>query len=190
MRGIAHLLLCLALGCAGSSGAGNTAGPPLLETGEWNDVDADLVARGIIDEALKSRFVEEWQQSHAEKKPTLRLYPIRNRTTAYINHRFFTKQLEQALVRAGKLTVVAAAEERAHTSDGALEDVREEGDDQAQGRHDADVDLVLNGWILSQEEQDAAVTVRSYLTSVEIVDVVTEKKLWIGQKRIRKQIPR
>lgn len=190
MRGYAHLLLCLALGCASSSGGGSGSGPPPLETGEWNDVDADLVARGIIEEALKSRFVEEWQQSHADKKPTLRLYPIRNRTTAYINHRFFTKQLEQALVRAGKLTVVAAAEERARSSDGELEDVREQADDQAQGRRDADVDLVLNGWILSQEEQDAAVTVRSYLTSVEIVDVATEKKVWIGQKRIRKQIAR
>lgn len=189
MRAYAHLVLCFALGCASTTG-GSAAAPPPLETGEWNDVDADLVARGIIEEALKSRFVEEWQQGHADKKPTLRLYPIRNRTTAYINHRFFTKQLEQALVRAGKLAVVAAAEERAHTSDGELEDVREQADDQAQGRHDADVDLVLNGWIVSQEEQDAAVTVRSYLTSVEILDVATEKKVWIGQKRIRKQIAR
>jgi hypothetical protein len=178
----------LFLAACASTPKGEGAAP--LETGVWNDVDADQVAEALIGAAKEAAFAEAWSTAHQGKTPKLRLYPIRNRSTEYINHRFFTKRLEAALVATKKVEVLMAVEEKQKTSDGELEDVRDQADDKSQGRHDADVDLVLNGWILTQEESDATATVRSYLTTVEVMDVATEKKLWIGEKRIRKRIER
>ncbi|MFO0722981.1 MAG: hypothetical protein U1E65_04290 [Myxococcota bacterium] len=186
MRSLSLFALALAA-CATTPKA---EGPAPLETGAWNDVDADQVAEALIGAAKQAAFAETWSAAHQGKTPKLRLYPIRNRSAEYINHRFFTKRLEAALVATKKVEVVLAVDEQPKTSDGELEDVRDQADDKAQGRHDADVDLVLNGWILTQEESDATATVRSYLTTLEVVEVASEKKLWLGEKRIRKRIER
>jgi hypothetical protein len=166
--------LGLGAGCAASSG------PPRPEvertartvdlSGEWNDTDSDLVAAEIIDGCLKSRWIEEWRDAHAGKKPTLRLYPIKNKTAGYIDYRYFTKQIEQALLRSGKVEVAAAPDESSDPGAGVP------------------ADLILNGVLLSQDDHAGEQELRAYLTSVEVIDPATQKKVWEGQKRIRKLI--
>jgi penicillin-binding protein activator len=142
-------------------------------SGEWNDVDADLVARAMIDECLKSQWAEQWAAAHGGKKPVLRLYPILNRTTAYIDYRYFTKQIEAALVASGRLDVVAGTAVEA---------------DPEAPPPEAPADFQLTGSILSQEDTDGQRELRAYLTSIEIIETATQKKAWVGQKRIRKLI--
>lgn len=182
---LAACAACLA--CAGSSAPAD--GPkevtrtdlPYDLSGEWNNVDADLVARAIIDECLKSDWVDRWSTSNQGKKPVLRLFPIRNRTTAYIDYRFFTKQIEAALVRSGKVDVIAAEEESGPaTSDGES--------DQLPQYDAAGADFVFTGWIVSQDDKAGDKEVRAYLTSIEIVEAASKKKAWVGQKQIRKLI--
>jgi penicillin-binding protein activator len=147
-------------------------------SGEWNDVDADLVARAMIDDCLGSKWAETWSGAHG-RKPVLRLEPIRNRTNAYIDHRYFTKQIEAALLRSGQVEVVAGSEEtRSATSDGEIEDSSDAGG----------ADFVLNGWIVSQDDKAGDQEVRAFLTSIEILEIATKKKAWVGQKQIRKLI--
>jgi hypothetical protein len=175
--------LPILVSCAGG-GAGK---PPEIErterpadlSGEWNDVDADLVASEIIDTCFKSPWVDQWTQSHAGKKPTLRLEPIKNKTVGYINYKYFTKQIESALLKSGKVDVVRGPEDGIASSSDP--DAKPAGPPS---------DLVVNGVILSQDDQAGNQEVRAYLTSIEIVELATQKKLWEGQKRIRKLISR
>jgi hypothetical protein len=154
-------------------------------SGEWNDTDADLVALAIIQECLASSWPETWTQAHGGKKPVIRLYPIRNRTTGYIDYRYFTKQIEAALVRSGRLDVIAGLDE-VRSSDGSDGEVGDTGAEM--GRDESGADFVLNGWVLSQEDQEGSREVRAYLTSIEIIEVASQKKAWVGQKKIRKLI--
>lgn len=202
-RRCAAVTFGLALASASSACAGATPGPesaappargesatpsdhPVELSGAWNDVDADLVATEIIRDFLASDWVADWSARHAGKTPTLRLYPIRNRTTGYIDHRFFTKRFEAALVRSGKVAVLLALDEKPRTSDG--EDVLDQDDEATRGRDERAVDFVLNGTLIVQEDRAGNRQVSAYLATVEIVETATQRKAWIGQKRVRKLI--
>src|SRR5262245_27279883 len=137
----------------------STSKPPPVEvvrtddnidlSGEWNDVDSDQVAAAMIDDCLKSTWPESWSKDHG-KRPVVRLSPIKNKTDGYIDYRYFTKQLEAALLRSGRVDVVSSLEEA-----GAA---REERDDQAvhasddtakTQQNETGSDFILTGWILS-----------------------------------------
>ncbi|MCK6550800.1 penicillin-binding protein activator LpoB [Myxococcota bacterium] len=191
------LPVSVALACA-LTGCASTPPPPagtdvkrtdeaIDLSGEWNDVDADTVAKAIIDECLSSPWIQTWRDANEQKRPVVRLYPIKNKTVGYIDHRYFTKQIEAAFVRSGLVDVVSSKEE--------AEDARAERDDQAQHASDDTAkaqgqetgsDFILNGWILTQDDRAGAKEVRAYLTSVEIIDTTTQKKACVAQKRIKK----
>jgi hypothetical protein len=154
---------------------------PVEKSSEWTDVDADEVAAAMIQDCLSSTWPETWSKERG-RKPVVRLHPIRNKTDAYIDYRYFTKQLEAALLRSGRVDVVSSLEEA-----GAA---REERDDQALHASDETAkphqnetgsDFILTGWILSEGGGT-----KSYLTSLELVETETQKKAWVGQKRIKK----
>lgn len=190
-------LLLLAAALVGCGGPAATSAPPAPApatpsdhpvelSGAWNDVDADLVATEIIRDFLASDWITDWRSRNGDKTPTLRLYPIRNRTTGYIDHRFFTKRFEAALVRSGKMSVLLAHDEKPRTSDG--EDLVTQDDAAARGRDEREVDFILNGTLIVQDDRAGDRQVSAYLATVEIVETATQRKAWIGQKRIRKLI--
>jgi penicillin-binding protein activator len=157
-------------------------------SGDWNDVDADAVAAAMIEECMKSTWAETWAASHG-KKPVIRLHAVKNKTDGFIDYRYFTKQLEAALLNSGRVEVVSSLEE----ADAA----REERDDQSMHASDETAkthqnetgsDFILTGWILSQNDEQGNQAVKSYLTSLELVETETQKKAWVGQKRIKKLI--
>lgn len=182
------LLLVLPLGACSSGGGAQAGDPKPVErvehavdlSGEWNDVDSDLVAGAMIGDCLGAAWIRDWGAAKPGVKPVVRLHPVRNRTVAYIDYRYFTKQIEAALVRSGKIDVVASLEE--------LED--DEGEVAGPPRDEPAADFVMTGVIVSQEDKVEAREVVAYLTSIELLQVETNKKVWIGQKRIRKLIER
>jgi uncharacterized protein (TIGR02722 family) len=160
-------------------------------SGNWNDTDANLVASEMIKDCLSHPWIAKFRASHPGKNPTVRVYPIRNRSTEHINDKFFTKQVERALLNSGDVDVVASLEEAG--------DVRGERDEQSQFASDSSVkshgnetgtDFVLNGWVLSQNDSDAGTQVRAFITTMELLDASTNRKAWIGEKRIKKSIAR
>jgi penicillin-binding protein activator len=189
----ASLALVVMFGCGSTQ---KPAEPSVTRTdqaidlsGEWNDVDADSVAQAIIGECLSGPWIQEWRDKHDQRRPIVRLYPIKNKTPSYIDYRYFTKQIEQAFVRSGLVDVVSSREE--------AEDARDERDDQAVHASDESAkshggelgsDFILNGWILTQEDDAGGKQVRAYLTSIEIIETATQRKAWVGQKRIKKLI--
>lgn len=193
LTGWLSLTALTALGCAGapaaapgaaSPPAGVPSDAPVELSGEWNDVDADLVAREIITDFLGSTWIEAWRREHAGATPTLRLYPIKNRTTGYVDHRFFTKRFEAALVQSGQIRVLLALDEQPRSSDG--EDITTTS--APTGEAEREADFILNGTLLLQEDVAGQRKVSAYLTTVEIVETATQRKAWIGQKRLRKLI--
>lgn len=189
-RGAFFLVLTLAA-CASDKSATQ---PQVVRTdqaidlsGEWNDVDADSVAKAMIEDCLSSPWIQEWRNAHEQRRPVVRLYPIKNKTAGYIDYRYFTKQIEQAFVRSGLVDVVSSREE--------AEEVREERADQGEHASDDTVkaqgqelgsDFILSGWILTQDDSAGDQEVRAFLTSIEIIDTTTQRKAWVGQKRIKK----
>lgn len=196
-----HLLPVLALGATLVAGCYPTgpARPPVQRvgantkvdlSGNWNDTDANLVAKAMITDALSRPWAAK-HKAKSGKNPVVKLYPIRNRTSEHINTKFFTKQVEMELVNSGNVGVVAASDET-----GAARAERRD-----QGRHASDLtkkenqnetgsDYVLNGWIVAQNDAAGGQQVRAYLVTMELVNVETQQKVWMKVHRLKKVVSR
>jgi len=158
-------------------------------SGNWNDTDANMVARSMIRDCLSRPWLARYKAKHG-KEPVIRLYPIKNRSDEHINWRYFTKQVEMELINAG-IQVVADLEE--------AQDNRLEREDQAHHASDETVksqgketgsDFILNGWILTENDAVDGKEVRAYITTMELVDTETNVKAWMHVKKIKKVVSR
>jgi len=156
-------------------------------SGKWNDTDSRLVA----EEMLKDCLSEPWLQDYvAQKKtPTVVVGDIRNMSHEHISTETFINDIERALVNSGKVDFVANKAER--------DELRGEVADQAANAsvetrqaagEESGADLMLLGSINSTVDQEGGKSVVFYQINLELVNLTTHRKLWIGDKKIKKFI--
>lgn len=157
-------------------------------SGKWNDTDSRLVSEAMIDDALKQRWSGDFS-ARKFRNPVVIVGQIRNMTHEHISTETFTKDLERALLNSGKVDFVAAKNERG--------EIREERADQAENSLPATVkknkkeigaDFILSGTINSIVDKATADAVIYYQVNLEIIDMESNKKIWIGEKKIKKRI--
>jgi penicillin-binding protein activator len=159
-------------------------------SGNWNDTDANQVARAMIQDCLSRPWAMNFKAEKG-KVPVVRLWPIKNRSSEHINAKFFTKQVEMELINSGLVKVVADLEE--------AQDNRDERADQAHHASDRTVkaqqqetgsDFVLNGWLITQNDAVDGQEVRAYVTTMELSNSESNEKVWMKVHQIKKVISR
>ncbi len=116
---------------------------------------------------------------------------IKNRTDEHINVDVFMKDLEQALVNSSKVRFVASRDER--------QGIRQERFDQNQeGLTDPETikqigketgaDFMLIGSVNSVKDETSGRYVILYQVNTELVDLLTNEKVWIGQNHLKKVV--
>ncbi|UCG52355.1 MAG: penicillin-binding protein activator LpoB [Candidatus Latescibacterota bacterium] len=159
-------------------------------SGKWNDTDSRLVSEEMIGDCLvspwKTRFVEQHQ-----KKPTVIVGVVQNKSTEHIAIDTFIGDMERAFINSDEVTVVASAAER--------EQLREERQDQQTyaseetmkkwGR-ELGADFLLGGTISSILDEDRGEKVVFYQVDLTLIDLESNAKVWLGQKKIKKYIGR
>lgn len=155
-------------------------------SGRWNDTDSRLVSEEMIRDCLN----HPWLTRHlttAGKKPAVIVGVVRNRTTEHIPVGTFIKDIERAMVNAGSVEVVASAIERS--------DVRDERDDQERFASEETAkafglehgaDYMLSGEMNSITDAEDGKQVLFYQVDLTLIDVTTNAKVWLGQKKIKK----
>lgn len=159
-------------------------------SGRWNDTDARLVAEELIKDALSSAWIDRFK-SENDEYPVIMVGRVRNETMEHIDTEVFTKELERAFVNSGRVDVVASTSES--------EQVRKIRQDQqsyasfetaaALGK-EVGADFVMIGNISSILDEEGGQAVVFYTINMEMVNVETNTKAWIGNKKIKKQIDR
>ncbi len=157
-------------------------------SGEWNDTDSRLVANEMIGNVLSEAWLGEFEAAK-KKNPTVIVGTIKNRTSEHIQTITFVKDLEKALINSGKIDFVASKEER--------EEVRDERQDQQDNaseesvkkfREETGADFMLRGDIATIIDQADGDKVKYYQVNLELINMETNKKVWIGDKKIKKLI--
>ena len=111
----------------------------------------------------------------------------------HIETEVFTKELERAFVNSGEISVVASSDER--------REIREERlDQQANASYEttkkmaqelgADFMMIGNINSIVDEAVDSRTLAVFYTVNLEFVNVETNQKVWIGNKKIKKFIER
>jgi uncharacterized protein (TIGR02722 family) len=183
------LAAALIVGCSSSRQV--TRMEPDTQTdlsGRWNDTDARLVAQEMISDCLSRVWLTDFAAAQG-RKPVVTVGRIRNVTDEHINTETFTKDFERELLNAGQVKFVGTMDER--------QDVREERADQSeyasaetikQLRNETGADFVLLGAVKTITDEAEGQRVVFYQTDLELINVESNEKVWIGTKKIKKGI--
>jgi PBP1b-binding outer membrane lipoprotein LpoB len=159
-------------------------------SGEWNDTDANQVAKAMIPDCLGRPWLSEFSAKKG-RKPVVKLYPIRNRSTDHVQTKYFTKQVEMELINSGAIKVVAALDETSDARFERMDQARHASDRTAkQHQQETGSDFVLNGWVVSQNDAAGGTEVKAFVTTMELVNVETQEKVWLKVHQIKKVIQR
>lgn len=157
-------------------------------SGRWNDTDSKLVAEEMIRDVLNRPWREDFVRAN-DKKPVVIVGMIQNRTSEYIEPETFIKDVEREFINSGMVRVVQNAEFR--------EKMREERADQGEfaspetqskwGR-ELGADFMLFGVITAVTDSYKKEKVVNYKVNLELANLETNEKVWIGDKEIKKYI--
>jgi hypothetical protein len=158
-------------------------------TGKWNDTDSRLVAEEMIKDCLGQRWLYKWEEQN--KRPTVIIGKVVNKSHEHISVETFTKDMERALLNSGKVDFVATKTER--------EQLRDEKADMADNAsvqtaksmgEETGADLMLVGTLNTIVDQEGAKAVVFYQTNLELIEIESNRKVWIGEKKIKKFVER
>jgi uncharacterized protein (TIGR02722 family) len=157
-------------------------------SGYWNDTDSRLVAEEMIDDCLSARWLTDFNRDQG-KRPTVIAGSIRNKSMEHIAVGTFLHDIERAMINSGQVQVVASAEERSDVRD-EREDQRVNASPETLKRMGMEVgaDYMLTGDINQINDTDAGQQVKFYQIDMTLIDIETNVKAWVGQKKIKKSV--
>ena len=160
-------------------------------SGAWNDTDSRLVANKLIEQVLGERWLRNYKAVNKGKAPTVIVGTVRNRSHEHINVKTFVKNMERALINSGEVEFVASKEER--------EEIRGERKDQASYSseetaksvgEELGADYMLRGDLSSIVDRIRGKQVIFYQVNMELINIETNRKVWVGEEKIKKFLSR
>jgi penicillin-binding protein activator len=157
-------------------------------SGRWNDTDSKMVADQMILDLLNSDSYKNYATAMG-RKPVIIVGTIRNKTSEHIDAGNYVKKLEYVIHNSGLAELVE--------SDDFRDDLRRERAEQqefassatmAQWGKEAGADLMLFGEMNSETDTSNRKRVVNYITTLFLTDVETNKRVWYGQREIKKLV--
>lgn len=185
------VILFVVLGC-GSSRTVTRLEPETVTdvSGAWNDTDARLVAEEMIKDCLSRPWVTDFAAA-AGKKPVVTVGTIANNTSEHIDAETFTTDFERELLNSGQVKFVASRDQRDEIRDERM-DQRDFASKETMKkiRNETGADFILLGSIKSIADEAEGLRVMYYQTDLELINIESNEKVWIGTKKIKKEISR
>lgn len=157
-------------------------------SGRWNDTDSKLVAEEMINDVLNRPWREDFSRAKGTK-PVVIVGMIQNKTAEYIEPETFIKDVEREFINSGMVRVVQNAvfreklrEERADQGEFASPET------QSKWGKELGADFMLFGVITSVTDSYKKEKVVNYKVNLELANLETNEKVWIGDKEIKKYI--
>lgn len=190
---VLKIILCsitvfVAAGCGGKKVTRIATDSTVDLSGQWNDADSRMVAEEMINDCLSKPWYSRYSGSNSV--PKVIVGKVRNMSHEHINTETFVKDMERILINSGKVEFVASKDERLQ--------LREEKADQMSGNaaeetmkvagNEVGADLMLYGSVNTIADAEGNETVMYYQVDLELVEIESNRKLWIGTKKIKKFI--
>ncbi len=157
-------------------------------SGNWNDTDSKLVAEQMIKDLMYRSWIADFNMTIG-KKPTVIVGAIRNKSMEHIQTEMFVKDIERELINSGKVRFVASSKERDEIRQERLEQQSYAFAESAKRlAAELGADFILQGIITSTEDAINGKSAKSYQIDMELINVETNEKVWIGSKEIKKSI--
>ncbi|MGB3975157.1 MAG: penicillin-binding protein activator LpoB [bacterium] len=163
---------------------------PIDLSGRWNDTDSRLVAEEMISDALNRPWLMAFVEKNG-KKPAIIVGTVLNRSHELISTDTFIKDMERAFINAGSVRIVQSAEAREQLRDERADQQQFADPDTAKRwRRELGADFMLQGVINSIVDTQDRQQLVYYQVDLELTDIETNEKVWLGAKKIRKFVNR
>ena len=155
-------------------------------SGAWNDSDSRMVAEEMIQDALSRPWISQFT-TKSGRAPAVIVGTIRNLSHEHINVNTFVADMSRSLVNSGMVEFVASSQER--------NEIREERKDQDLNAdensrnvagQEQGADFMLKGQINTIIDAESNEQLRYYQVDLTLVSMADNRKVWLGQKKIKK----
>ena len=138
---------------------------------------------------MSQRWIMPYQEKNT--RPVVIVGKVVNRSHEHINTQTFIKNLERSLINSGQVDFVASVDERSQLRTERNEQVGNASvETQKVNGEELGADLMLIGSINTIVDQEGKQAVVYYQTNLELIDIKTNRKVWIGEKQIKKFVER
>ena len=159
-------------------------------SGRWNDVDAQMVSKEMVTQMFEGGWLKKFKAENG-RDPVLIVGRVGNKTSEHINTEVFTKEIEKVCINSGLVEFVASSSERdeirqervEQQSNASMETTKQIG-------NETGADFMLKGVVSSIEDAIDGKKVVYYQTNMELVNIESNKKVWVGDKKIKKFVSR
>jgi len=157
-------------------------------SGRWNDTDSKLVAEEMIKDVTNRPWHNDFRLAN-DRKPVVIVGYVKNKSTEHIESETFVKDVERELINSGFVRVVSNAEFR--------EKLREERADQgefasketqAKWGQELGADFMMFGLITAVTDAYKSEKVVNYKVNLELNNIQSNEKVWLGDKEINEFI--
>ena len=187
------LVLCLVLfflvSCGGKKISRIDVNEETNVSGRWNDTDSKLVAQEMIKDVLSRPWLSQFNKK-SSRKPRVIIQKVLNKSHEHIQTQTFIQDLERELLNSGLISFVAGKLERKQLREERKEQIKNSGPSGRKFIAEKNPDFILQGTISSIIDQKKGEKVVFYQTNLKLININTNEKVWIGQKKIKKIISR
>lgn len=159
-------------------------------SGAWNDTDSRLVSEEMIADVLSRPWIDQHQRA-SRKPPVVIVGEVRNLSHEHINVNTFVADLEREFINSGRVEVVASKVERSEIRDERRDqDFNARDDTRKPMGQEIGADYMLKGTINTIIDASGSDQIRFYQVDLNLISLADNRKVWQGQKKIKKDVRR
>jgi uncharacterized protein (TIGR02722 family) len=179
----------LVAGC-GTTVERKEVGETIDLSGAWNDTDSRLVSEEMIADVLARDWLPNFTRS-TKRSPAVIVGEVRNLSHEHINVNTFVADMERALINSGKVEFVASRTERGSVREERKDqDIHAREDTRKPMGQEIGADYMLQGAINTILDKEGDTQVRYYQVDLTLISLADNRKVWVGQKKIKKLVKR
>lgn len=158
-------------------------------SGRWNDTDSRQVADEMISDVLSKPWLVRFNNDNNGNPPVVIIGDVTNKSHEHISSETFIKDIERSFVNSGKVRVVENDDFREKLrAELASQQVNASEETRKLVAKELGADLIMFGTINSTVDAYKKEKVVAYKVNMELVDLQSTEKVWIGDKEIKKYV--
>lgn len=184
---ISLAIILVSVSCSSTTAVSRVASTEAIDlTGNWNDVDVNIVCTTLINECLSSPRLASYEANNG-RLPLIVVGSFKNQSDEHINTSIISSKMSNAIINSGRADFIT--EDRSDIRSERMDQLDWAGEDKAKAIANEDAaDFMLQGTVKTIVQKNGNTSVRTYFVTAELTDVETGRIIWTGENSEIKKV--
>lgn len=157
-------------------------------SGYWNDTDVKIITESIVQDCVNAAGISNFIKENG-RYPVVLVGDFANNSDEHLDTSILARRFESALINSGRVAFVADASQRNLLRSERLDQLEWASEDTAKRlASETGADLMLVGSVNTIVDRTKDKIVRSYSVRAELIDIESNRKIWVGEDNSIKKI--